>query len=84
MADNPTLEMEQPTPVKRKGVKRRAFLIGGVAIVGAGLFGISIAGILEAQSLFEVHSFVVVLVFIIFMGILSAVRMVLQVLCSNT
>lgn len=42
MADNPTLEMEQPTPVKRKGVKRRAFLIGGVAIVGAGLFGISI------------------------------------------
>lgn len=42
MADNPTLEMEQPAPVKRKGVKRRAFLIGGVAIVGAGLFGISI------------------------------------------
>ncbi|MVZ96343.1 xanthine dehydrogenase family protein molybdopterin-binding subunit [Sphingorhabdus sp. IMCC26285] len=42
MADNPTLEMEQPTPVKRKGVKRRAFLIGGVAVVGAGLFGISI------------------------------------------
>lgn len=43
MADNPTLEMEQPAPAKRKGVKRRAFLIGGVAIVGAGLFGISIA-----------------------------------------
>lgn len=43
MADNPTLEMEQPAPTKRKGVKRRAFLIGGVAIVGAGLFGISIA-----------------------------------------
>lgn len=42
MADNPTLEMEQPVPVKRKGVKRRAFLIGGVAVVGAGLFGISI------------------------------------------
>ncbi len=42
MADNPTLEMEQPAPTKRKGVKRRAFLIGGVAIVGAGLFGISI------------------------------------------
>ncbi|MBA4308097.1 MAG: hypothetical protein C0429_15305 [Sphingopyxis sp.] len=42
MADNPTLEMEQPAPAKRKGVKRRAFLIGGVAIVGAGLFGISI------------------------------------------
>ena len=43
MADNPTLEMEPAAPVKRKGVKRRAFLIGGVAIVGAGLFGISIA-----------------------------------------
>ncbi|QGY79348.1 xanthine dehydrogenase family protein molybdopterin-binding subunit [Sphingorhabdus lacus] len=42
MADNPTLEMEQPAATKRKGVKRRAFLIGGVAIVGAGLFGISI------------------------------------------
>ncbi len=45
MADNPTLEMEAPAPapVKRKGVKRRMFLIGGVAVVGAGLFGISIA-----------------------------------------
>ena len=43
MADNPTLEIEPAAPVKRKGVKRRAFLIGGVAIVGAGLFGISIA-----------------------------------------
>ena len=43
MADNPTGEMEAAAPVKRKGVKRRAFLIGGVAIVGAGLFGISIA-----------------------------------------
>ncbi len=43
MADNPTLEMEPATPVKRKGVKRRMFLIGGVAVVGAGLFGISIA-----------------------------------------
>ena len=33
MADNPTLEMEAPAPapVKRKGVKRRMFLIGGVA-----------------------------------------------------
>ncbi len=45
MADNPTLEMEPatPAPVKRKGVKRRMFLIGGVAVVGAGLFGISLA-----------------------------------------
>jgi isoquinoline 1-oxidoreductase subunit beta len=43
MADNPTLEMEATAPVKRKGVKRRMFLIGGVAAVGAGLFGISMA-----------------------------------------
>jgi isoquinoline 1-oxidoreductase beta subunit len=43
MADNPTLEMEPVVPVKRKGVKRRMFLIGGVAVVGAGLFGISMA-----------------------------------------
>lgn len=43
MADNPTLEMEPATPVKRKGVKRRMFLIGGIAVVGAGLFGISLA-----------------------------------------
>jgi isoquinoline 1-oxidoreductase subunit beta len=47
MADNPTLEMEPATPAtaptKRKGFKRRAFLIGGVAVVGAGLFGIKIA-----------------------------------------
>ena len=43
MADNPTLKMEPAVPAKRKGVKRRAFLIGGVAVAGAGLFGISIA-----------------------------------------
>ncbi len=43
MADNPTLEIEPATPTKRKGVKRRMFLIGGVAVVGAGLFGISMA-----------------------------------------
>jgi isoquinoline 1-oxidoreductase subunit beta len=43
MADNPTLEMEPVVPVKRKGIKRRMFLIGGVAVVGAGLFGISMA-----------------------------------------
>ena len=42
MTDTPTAD-SAATPVKRKGVKRRAFLIGGVAIVGAGLFGISIA-----------------------------------------
>ncbi len=43
MADNPNPEMEPAVPTKRKGVKRRAFLIGGVAVVGAGLFGVSIA-----------------------------------------
>ena len=43
MADNPTPDIAPAPPVKRKGVKRRAFLIGGVAILGAGLFGISIA-----------------------------------------
>ena len=40
MADTPANDVQ---PAKRKGVKRRAFLIGGVAVVGAGLFGISIA-----------------------------------------
>ena len=50
MADNPTLEMEPATPVKRKGVKRRMFLIGGVAVVGAGLFGISMADSNAAKS----------------------------------
>jgi isoquinoline 1-oxidoreductase subunit beta len=40
MADNPTLEMEPATPTKRKGVKRRAFLVGGAAIVGAGIFAV--------------------------------------------
>ena len=42
MADNPTLETAdvQPVPAKRKGVKRRAFLIGGAAIAGAGVFGV--------------------------------------------
>jgi len=43
MADSPTPDIAPAPPVKRKGVKRRAFLIGGVAIFGAGLFGISIA-----------------------------------------
>jgi isoquinoline 1-oxidoreductase subunit beta len=40
MADNPTLEMETVKPAKRKGVKRRAFLIGGAALVGGGLFAL--------------------------------------------
>jgi isoquinoline 1-oxidoreductase subunit beta len=46
MADNPNpnLDTETPaTPPKKKGFKRRAFLIGGVAVVGAGLFGIKLA-----------------------------------------
>ena len=45
MADNPTPDIAAAPeatpvapPVKRKGVKRRAFLIGGAAIVGGGLF----------------------------------------------
>lgn len=42
MADNPTLDIaETPAaPAKRKGVKRRAFLIGGAAVAGAGVFGV--------------------------------------------
>jgi isoquinoline 1-oxidoreductase subunit beta len=42
MADNPTLETETVAtpPAKRKGVKRRAFLIGGAAVAGAGVFGV--------------------------------------------
>jgi isoquinoline 1-oxidoreductase subunit beta len=43
MADNPILDIEPAAPAKRKGVKRRAFLIGGVAVVGAGLFGVYMA-----------------------------------------
>ena len=43
MADNTAIDSASEAPLKRKGVKRRAFLIGGVAVVGAGLFGISIA-----------------------------------------
>jgi isoquinoline 1-oxidoreductase subunit beta len=37
MADNPTLEAASP---KKKGVKRRAFLIGGAAVAGAGIFAL--------------------------------------------
>lgn len=45
MADNPNPAMEETVavPAKKKGFKRRAFLIGGVAVVGAGLFGIKLA-----------------------------------------
>ena len=47
MADNPTPHLDEnvsPAAVpKKKGFKRRAFLIGGVAVVGAGLFGIKMA-----------------------------------------
>ena len=46
MADNPNPNLAEdaiPTPAKKKGFKRRAFLIGGVAVVGAGLFGIKMA-----------------------------------------
>lgn len=45
MADNPNPNIEDANeaPPKKKGFKRRAFLIGGVAVVGAGLFGIKLA-----------------------------------------
>ncbi len=45
MADNPNPAIEETAavPAKKKGFKRRAFLIGGVAVVGAGLFGIKLA-----------------------------------------
>jgi isoquinoline 1-oxidoreductase subunit beta len=46
MADDPNPNLGEAvthTPAKKKGFKRRAFLIGGVATVGAGLFGIKLA-----------------------------------------
>ena len=43
MADNPTLEIDPAAPAKRKGVKRRAFLFGGLAVVGGGLFAMKMA-----------------------------------------
>jgi isoquinoline 1-oxidoreductase subunit beta len=53
MADNPTLEAEMtdasPTP-RRKGMKRRAFLIGGAAIAGAGAFGVWAMNNSEAKN----------------------------------
>ncbi|WP_374613841.1 molybdopterin cofactor-binding domain-containing protein [Sphingorhabdus sp.] len=55
MADNPNPAMEDTTaaPAKKKGVKRRAFLIGGVAVVGAGLFGIKLADSNAAKKAVE-------------------------------
>ncbi len=43
MADNPALDIEEARPAKRKGVKRRAFLIGGAALVGGGIFALKMA-----------------------------------------
>ena len=34
MADNSAIDGALEAPLKRKGVKRRAFLIGGIAVVG--------------------------------------------------
>ena len=53
-------------------------------IFGLIIFGISIAGIVESQYVFAVHLFVVVLVFIVFMGILSAIQVVLQKKADTT
>jgi isoquinoline 1-oxidoreductase subunit beta len=46
MADNPNPDFDtetSPPPARKKGVKRRAFLIGGVAVAGAGVFGLVLA-----------------------------------------
>ncbi len=45
MADNPTLDFgkAEAIPVKRKGVKRRAFLIGAAVLAGGGAFGLKMA-----------------------------------------
>jgi isoquinoline 1-oxidoreductase subunit beta len=45
MADNPNPDFEEATEAapKKKGFKRRAFLIGGLAVAGGGIFGISLA-----------------------------------------
>ncbi len=53
MADNPNPNLdaeEAALPPKKKGVKRRLFLVGGVAVVGAGLFGIKLADSNAAKS----------------------------------
>ncbi len=48
MADNPTPHLAEdtantPAKPKRKGVKRRAFLVGGALLVGGGAFGLYLA-----------------------------------------
>jgi isoquinoline 1-oxidoreductase subunit beta len=46
MADNPNPNLEAEAPAaapKEKGFKRRAFLIGGAAVIGGGLFAIKMA-----------------------------------------
>ena len=53
MTDTLSPDHAPETPAKRKGVKRRAFLLGGVAIVGAGLFGISIA---DSNAVKDAHA----------------------------
>ncbi len=55
MADNPNpvLDKAATAPANKTGVKRRAFLIGGVAVVGAGLFGIKLADSNAAKSAVE-------------------------------
>jgi isoquinoline 1-oxidoreductase subunit beta len=40
MADFSAQDIEAAAPAKRKGVKRRAFLIGGAVLLGGGAFGI--------------------------------------------
>jgi len=65
MADNPNPPSDETAtvPVRKKGVKRRAFLIGGIAVVGAGLFGIKLADSNAAKKAVELttgkgeHSF---------------------------
>ena len=65
MADNPNPPADETAtvPVRKKGVKRRAFLIGGIAVVGAGLFGIKLADSSAAKKAVELttgkgeHSF---------------------------
>jgi isoquinoline 1-oxidoreductase subunit beta len=56
MADNPTLDTQDAAPVKRKGVKRRAFLIGGAALVGAGAFGTYVVDRMAASRAKELTS----------------------------
>jgi isoquinoline 1-oxidoreductase subunit beta len=45
MADNPNPNLDEAVekPAKKKGFKRRAFLIGGVALIGGGIFAAKMA-----------------------------------------